>query len=55
MDEKKLIDTTEERTNRVFLAHNEKLLIKAEEAGDIKKIELYRKNIKHYKKLLGIE
>jgi hypothetical protein len=54
MDENKILDTTEIRSNKAFLAHNEKMLIKAEEVGDVKKIELYKKNIEHYKKLLGI-
>lgn len=54
MGEKKLLDESEKRGYKVKLAYNERLLVKAEEEFNEKNIELYKKNIKHYKKLLGI-
>jgi hypothetical protein len=54
-EKNKLLDDTEERSYKVFLAYNEKLLIKAEEDCNEEKIKLYTDNIKHYKKLLGIK
>lgn len=50
-----ITDETEVRSWKAFLIHNEKMLVKAEEAGETDKIELFTKNIKHYKELLRIK